>query len=247
MAQDRLFDPSTVNARQFSPVDAARRGAAALTGGKWSDEGLGDKQVDPVRGHATYLAYRDKLKGPASESETPTLRASYDVMAKHVESQYDHLTRPVEQGGMGVQHTVTAEDPYPSGGHMAEDLGRGQLKTFAADSTGTHEYFSQDQTDKFRAVHDVFGHAATGRSFSRHGEEAAYLSHRQMFPPEAHEALTSELRGQNAYLNYGPGGFASQDGKLIGLPDWAAKDGPVPAAPKSHVNPNQFGKQMRLF
>jgi hypothetical protein len=247
MTHQRLFDPSTVNARQFTPVAVAQQGAAALTGGQWSDEGLGDRQVDPVRGHATFLAYRDKLRGPAERSETPGLRQSYDVMAQHVDQQYRHMTTPVEQGGMGLRHEIVPHDPYPTPGDMAADVGRGRIQTLSTKTTGSHEYFSDEQNDKFRAVHDMFGHAATGRGFSRHGEEAAYLSHKQMFPSEAHAALASETRGQNSYLNYGPGGFASQEGRLVGLPKWAQETGPVPPAPKAPVNPNQFGKQMRLF
>jgi hypothetical protein len=70
----------------------------------------------------------------------------------------------------------------------------------------------------FRAVHDVFGHAATGRGFDRHGEEAAWLSHIRMYSPAARPAVTTETRGQNSVLNFGsrPGTFPEQ--KVVTLP-----------------------------
>lgn len=242
--QGQLFDPRNVSARQFSPVDAARRGAQAFTGGTWNDEGLSDLQVDPVRGHATHLAYRDAMN--SSNPETPGLRDSYASMAEHAGRQYAHMTSPVEQGGMGIKHEVVPHDPYATPNDMADDIAHNRrLQTFASASTGDHEYFSPEQNDQFRAVHDMFGHAALGRGFSRHGEEAAYRSHRQMFPESAHAALATETRGQNSYLNYGPGGFASQEGRLVGLPKWAETDGDVPAAPTSRVRP--YGQQGRLF
>jgi hypothetical protein len=93
----------------------------------------------------------------------------------------------------------------------------------STEATGPHHIFSDQENDRFRAVHDVFGHAATGRGFSRHGEEAAFLSHRQMFSKRALPALASETRGQNSYLNYGPGGFPEQETKPIGLPPFASR------------------------
>ena len=66
-----------------------------------------------------------------------------------------------------------------------------------------HPYLSDEVNDRFRAVHDAFGHAAIGRGFDRNGEEAAYQSHAEMFTATALPALASETRGQNSALNYG--------------------------------------------
>lgn len=236
--------------RQFEPVASARTGAARLgtqVGSNWTPAGLGDTQVDPERGHATYLAYRDALRSP----EKPGIRESYGAMREHVNTQYDHMTKPTEQGGLGIKHEVVPHDPYSGPGEMADDVRKGNIKTFASTSTGEHEFFSSEENDKFRAVHDVFGHAAIGRGFSRHGEEAAYQSHAQTFPKEALPALASETRGQNSYLNYGPGGFASQEGKVVGLPDWAHDDS-KPITPRSpYKNPSRTApiryKQDTLF
>ena len=77
---------------------------------------------------------------------------------------------------------------------------RRTLKVLGTRVTGGHPFFSDDENDMFRAVHDFFGHAATGRSFDRHGEQAAYLAHSQMFSPAARPALTTETKGQNSSL-----------------------------------------------
>jgi hypothetical protein len=246
----RLFDVTKVTSHQFEPVEQLRQAAKDYTkstlGSDWSDEGLDTMQVDHERGHATFLAYRDAMNNPAG-SETPGLRDSYAAMAEHVNRQYEHITKPVAEGGLGITHSVHETEPYGfhwAGGsdtdaatEMANDLRTNRhIKTLATASTGPHEFFDNETNDRFRAVHDVFGHGATGRGFSRHGEEAAFHAHRQMFPPEAHAALATETRGQNSYLNYGPGGFASQEGRLVGLPDWAERSGPLPApAPRPRI------------
>jgi hypothetical protein len=83
--------------------------------------------------------------------------------------------------------------------------------------------------DIFRIVHDVFGHAKEGNGFGPKGEEQAWRQHMQMFSPDAQKALTTETRGQNSWVNFGPKGaqnranpsdtvFAQQKAGL--MPDW---------------------------
>ena len=221
--QGRLFDPSKVSSQQFGPVASAAEAAQNYMKqsgmGEWKapDSQL---QVDHHRGHAQNLAYQKAMKEP----EAPGIRDSYESMRQHVNTQYDYMTRPKEAGGMGFQAEFTDTDPYPNPSDMAKDVAQGRIRAMKTETTGGHAYFSNEENDRFRAVHDVFGHAAVGRGFSRHGEEAAFVAHRQMFPKEAHAALTSETRGQNSYLNYsGTGEFPEQSQKLIGLPEWASE------------------------
>jgi hypothetical protein len=145
-----------------------------------------------------------------------------------VERQHAFMTTPREQGGMGLQHEVTEHEPYPADVHgaaaMAADVGRGIIRTHSSAADDPHAFLTPEQNDKFRAVHDVFGHAAVGRGFSRNGEEAAFLSHRQMFSKRAIPALASETRGQNSYLNYGGNNeFPDQSKKLVALPSFAGR------------------------
>lgn len=58
--------------------------------------------------------------------------------------------------------------------------------------------------DMLRAIHDLYGHAQGGFDFGPRGEENAYREHRKMFSAAALPALTSETRGQNSWVNFGP-------------------------------------------
>jgi hypothetical protein len=218
--QPSLFDVSKINARQFEPVTRALRGASAFTGGTHSIAGLENVRANSPFAFRVQAAYRRAANAPESSS----IRRSYGAMREEVGKQYEHMTRPQEEGGMGIRHEVVQHDPYESAEQMAKDVAGGRIKTLASTVTGPHAFFSPEENDRFRAIHDVFGHAATGRDFSRHGEEAAYLSHRQMFSRRAQEALASETRGQNAVLNYGPTKeFPEQAQGLVGMPAFTLK------------------------
>ena len=107
--------------------------------------------------------------------------------------------------------------------------------------------------DLFRAVHDAFGHGLEGAGFRAQGEENAWQAHRRLFTGMAVAAITSETRGQNSWLNYGPNGeknrtakvedtvFADQKTGL--LPEWTWTEGVVgdmPMFSKRSVTPLGF-------
>lgn len=108
----------------------------------------------------------------------------------------------------------------PSPGAMMRDVTenrRLQVRDSSDDfATNPHPILSVDDNNKFRAVHDFFGHAASGRGFLADGEEAAWVSHSGMFSPNARRAMTTETRGQNSYYN-AYNNFAEQ--KAFLLPD----------------------------
>lgn len=247
--EPRLFHGSGT-ARSYDPPANVKEGVRRYANQRhlnYSEEGLDTLQVDPVRGHAQYLAYRDAQR---SGVESPQARPSYEAMREEVTRQYDFMTKAEHLGGMGLRHEVTDEDPYPTPAAMAEDVGtHRRIRTFSTQATGGHEFFTDEENDKFRAVHDVFGHAALGRGFSRHGEEAAYLAHAQFFPPAARAALTSETRGQNSYLNYGPKPEFPNQGpgsKLVTLPEWASERGPIPEQRRTRKRQPPY-EQLKLF
>jgi hypothetical protein len=137
---------------------------------------------------------------------SPETEAAYRAMADQTLQQFDVLTKPVSRGGLGVDVSVSATDPYDTAtlagvAKLIDDLNNRRLSVLSTETTGGHPFFGNDINDMFRAVHDSFGHGATGRGFNRHGEEAAFRSHAKMFSPEALPALMSETRGQNAYVN----------------------------------------------
>ena len=92
--------------------------------------------------------------------------------------------------------------------------------------------------DLFRAVHDAFGHGIEGSGFRARGEENAWQAHIRLFTGLAKGALTTETRGQNSWLNYGPFGEQNRKAKVedtifadqkVGLlPEWAWKEGLAP-------------------
>lgn len=139
----------------------------------------------------------------------------FDAVRREVGDQYHHLT-----GRMGIQVHAVDEDPYQNVHEMAHDVAHNKtLKVLSTAATGAHPFFSDEENDKFRAVHDAFGHAATGRDFDRHGEEAAFQAHARMFTPHARPALTTETRGQNASLILN-GEFSPQKIALLPREHW---------------------------
>jgi hypothetical protein len=91
--------------------------------------------------------------------------------------------------------------------------------------------------DLFRAVHDAFGHGLEGAGFRAQGEENAWQAHVRLFTGSAVAAITSETRGQNSWLNYGPNGETNRNAKVEDtvfadqktglLPEWAWTEGRV--------------------
>ena len=89
--------------------------------------------------------------------------------------------------------------------------------------------------DLFRAVHDAFGHGLEGAGFRARGEENAWQAHARLFTGSALAALTSETRGQNSWLNYGPFGEQNRTAKVLEtmfadqktglMPEWTWTEG----------------------
>ena len=122
-------------------------------------------------------------------------KKAYDQFAGELDRQFKFLEE------QGIKFEFVDDDPYKSFYEMHEDFIRNRrLKVMKTSVTGSHPYWSDATNDKFRAVHDVLGHLATGRGFDRHGEEAAYQAHKLTLPAEVHGALAMETRGQNAFL-----------------------------------------------
>jgi hypothetical protein len=90
---------------------------------------------------------------------------------------------------------------------------------WASAATGNpHPYLSDGENDMFRAVHDAFGHAASGRGFDPHGEEAAWLKHGAMYTPAARRVLATEIRGQTCAMVFHHRGERFPEQKAVLLP-----------------------------
>lgn len=168
--------------------------------------------LDPVVGAAIADAY---VAAPVRDERA---YAAYAAFCRETVQQYHFLVGRPEFGGLGVAVRIVDEDPYTDVESMVHDVRRRRLKVWASAASGNpHPYLSDGENDMFRAVHDVFGHAASGRGFDRHGEEAAWLKHSTMYSPLAVRALTTETRGQNcaSIFRYGGGRFPEQKAALL--------------------------------
>ena len=195
--------------------DAAARYRQQSGMGMSAQRDFSNVAVDPVV--AQHVARLYEAAPDFSHEALPSFRAMRDETMR----QHDFMTSPK---GLGLTHQVTSGDPYvtasgaPNSVAMMRDVHEnGVIKSLSTATTGGHPFFSNDENDAFRAVHDVFGHAGTGRNFSADGEEAAYRAHRQMFSSLARGAMTTETRAQNSVNNFGSvGGQPVQKVALLG-------------------------------
>lgn len=184
--------------------------------------------------------------------QDPAVKSAYDTMMEETLAQY----RALKDHGAEFVFNEGGVDPYaasPALGYL--DLAKNKrLSVFPTDE-GFGSYLDNvasnplllqsgekfggkpaTMNDLFRAVHDAFGHAAYGNPFFRApGEERAWVLHSGMYSPEARKAMTSETRGQNSWLNFGPhaehnktasGADTIYAPQKIGiLPEWVVKEG----------------------
>lgn len=181
----------------------------------------GAQQFSSVIAHPAMLARYAQQYNAAPEFDHAAV-PNFNAMRHEVGRQFDFLTGSQRRGGLGVNVSVTKHDPYPNAEAMANDIHQNrQLKVMSTATTGSHPFFSNDENDQFRAVHDAFGHARTGRGFDSHGEEAAYQAHAGMFTPRARLALASETRGQNSSMIQAGGVFPPQ--KIATMPEQSTR------------------------
>jgi hypothetical protein len=178
-------------------------------------------EFDEGRAARIAEAYERMKHDPAD----PKVKRSYEAMIDETLGQY----RALKDSGYEFEFIKPGEgDPYaasPALGYL--DLrDRGHMFVFPTESGfGTlgeldvagnpllrrvgrvGDLGDATANDAFRIVHDMYGHFGPGNPFFRHkGEERAWLNHSGMYSPEAIPAMTSETRGQNSWLNFGPHG-----------------------------------------
>lgn len=166
---------------------------------------------DPNIGRRIATVY---LSAPVIE---PSALPSYRAMREETLRQLDHLLKHIHV-------EVTPADPYKRISELFEELRNGKMRVWStAAGDNPHPFFTDDDNDAFRAVHDAFGHGSTGQGFDPHGEEAAWHRHRQMYSAAALPALTTETRGQTCTFVYANGGkyFSEQKAVLLPREFWA--------------------------
>ena len=180
--------------------------------------------VDPAKAAKIASAFDAMPNNP----DDPATKASYQALAKEVMAQW----QAVKASGLKIDWIQPGQaDPYgkslrqlaidvsennhmwvfpTTGGFGSDnsvDVKNNPLLADAGETIGGHKAVVNDV---FRIVHDYFGHLKEGNGFRAGGEDNAWRSHVAMFSKAAIPAMTSETRGQNSWVNFGPHGESNQ-------------------------------------
>lgn len=240
--------PTTVNVDgkdvTFGPFEPARKSAESYA----KSVGIDYKpptdyvKVDASRAKRIAQAFEDLKHDP----DNPQVRAAYQALSKETIAQYEAMLKT----GITVEFFPDGIDTYGNPRNAILDVvknnhlyifqtehGFGSDQSFDPNGNpllefSEHEISGQKArvNDLFRAIHDYYGHVKEGVGFRADGEENAWRQHMAMFTPLAQKALTTETRGQNSWVNFGPHGLENRDAnplstvyanQKIGLmPDW---------------------------
>lgn len=240
-----------VEARPIPQIEAAAQAYAKAQGRPYY-EPASMPPLDEARAKRIADAF-DAMKHDPTD---PAVRRAYDAMMNETVGQYKAL----EAQGLRFHFNEPGQDPYkasPALGYI-DMRDKGQLFVFPTlEGFGSGVKLTKAEiannplltdsgvkfgdkpalmNDLFRAVHDAFGHNGPGNPFFRaKGEERAWQHHSMMYGQEGRKAMTSETRGQNSWLNFGPHGAANQgksaidtvyaDQKIGILPSWVWLEG----------------------
>lgn len=153
----------------------------------------------------------------------PTVKASYEAMAQETLKQFE----AIQKAGYTIELFQGAGEPYTNSQEMINDVRNNKhLFVLSTEKDFGQNPISDQQreenpllrdsgfkdvngvplliNDVFRYVHDFFGHTERGNSFGPVGEENAWDVHARMYTPLARRAMTTETRGQNSWVNFGP-------------------------------------------
>ena len=162
---------------------------------------------DPKYKSAVFEAYGRAMPQVIEQSGAKNydqlLEAAYRQLAKETDDQFKRL--PVS-----MSFHRAGEGNYNDSRDMLRDI-YGNKHLYVFQGGDPHPFLNKvdpvtglNDNEKFRAVHDFFGHAIHGNQFGPKGEEIAWLAHSQMYSPLARLAMTAETRGQNSVVNYTP-------------------------------------------
>jgi hypothetical protein len=144
---------------------------------------------------------------PSDDSGNPVVREAYHQLAEEIQQQWNFAR--VEMG-ITFEPWMCEGQPYANSGDMCGDV-RNRRRLYFFQGGDPHPLLGRldpatglSLNDKFRAIHDLFGHAAEGYGFGPRGEENAWIRHCHMFRADAQKALTTETRGQNCWGQFWP-------------------------------------------
>jgi hypothetical protein len=178
------------------------------------------------------------------------VEASYNQLAVEVRAQYQALL----DAELDVEFHEGSEEYLNSGEMLADVQLFNHLWVFQG---GTPSVLLSNvdgdgltDNDKFRAVHDYFGHAVNGSSFGPSGEEDAWDSHTRTLSPLATIALTTETRAQNSWVNYSGMNDELNDlrritANLRAKSEQLSKQGNHEAAAELYLKAEELGEEIR--
>lgn len=237
----------TVDGRQvefhaFKPAQDIARKYMAAAGLPYTPERVYHK-LDRARAERIAAAYDAMPHAP----NDPQVKASYRALIDETIAQY----RAMLAGGVRVEF-IKGADPYGNPRNAILDVVENNhmwvystLDGFGTSAFDPSAHPLLEKTDIlisgqpalandiFRVVHDYFGHIKEGVGFRAEGEDNAWYAHMRMYSPLAQRALTSETRGQNSWVNFGPFGEQNRsaspaethyaDKKAGLMPEWVSR------------------------
>ena len=235
-------------------------------------------KVDPARGKRLADAYEEMKHEP----QNPAVKEAYQNLIKQTKEQYQALVDAGYKFWFVDLDKPSNLEYISSPWNAMRDLRQNQeMGVFATDDGfGTSDFDPKDNplfeqtkyewpvggldgpkkrvlaNDLFRAVHDAFGHGIEGAGFRADGEENAWQAHSRLFTGSAVAAITSETRGQNSWVNFGPYAEANRtangadthyaDQKVGLLPEWAWTEGVASDEPDfKELNSKKDAKMFR--
>jgi hypothetical protein len=157
-----------------------------------------DRRVDPVAAHEVADAY---LEAPGRRDRLTV--AAYARLVAESDRLFQQVTSPGRPDAVRVAFT-TCLTPYDDADELIRSVRDDRLlevSTVAGDADRRHPLMGSGAGgayDRFRAVHDIIGHAELRLGFDRHGEFATWLFQERLHSPLARRALATELHGQHS-------------------------------------------------
>lgn len=189
-------------------------------------------EVDEERAKRIADAYEQMANDP----QNPKVKEAYQNLIKQTRAQYEALVKAGYKFWFLDLNIPSNQDyaasPYNAMRDLRSNKEMGVFPT--TDGFGTNEFDVENNpmledtgikwpvggmdgktkpvlaNDLFRAVHDAFGHGLEGAGFRARGEENAWQAHSRLYTGSAVGAITTETRGQNSWVNFGPLGEANR-------------------------------------
>jgi hypothetical protein len=130
-------------------------------------------------------------------------RAAYAQLVRESDQLFRVVTEPGRPDRVRIAFT-TCPSPYDDAAELITSVRRHgvlQVTTAARERDRVHPVMGCEiggAYDRFRAVHDVLGHACLAVGFDRHAEFATWRIQERWHSPLARRALATELHGEHS-------------------------------------------------